>query len=141
MNAVDTNDVLNLLSVIHSRSLPTYLTYATPWADGREEIKEALDGIAADHLNTVDRLAELIIENGANVAPGEYPMAYTSLHDLDIAYILKLVIDGQKRIVGQIDGCIDKLATAPLAKELAEEALGEAKGHLQILEELASAEA
>ena len=139
MNSVETNEVLNILTVLHSRSLATYLMYAKPWYNGNDDAQETLELIAEQHRNTADRLATLILENGGDVASGEYPMQFTSLHDLGIDYLLKLIIRHQSELVGQIEHCVEQLSTAPMAKEIAEEILGEAKGHLEALEDLATA--
>lgn len=138
MNSADTNEVLNFLCVIHNRSLPSYLRYAVPWNAHQNNGKDSLDLIVADHDRTVDRVSEWIIENRGDVSPGEFPMTFTSLHDLSFDYLLDKMIGEQTKMISQIESCVARLMTAPMAKELAEEALGAAIGHLQTLEELAA---
>jgi len=139
MNPVDSNSVLNDLVVLHNRSLPVYLSYASPtWHRGDEHAREVLNGIAADHRDTADRLAAWINEHDGVVDTGEFPMYYTGYHDLSFDFLLRQLIQEQEEDVSQIAGCVDKLRLAPLAKALAEEALGAAKGHLQSLQELRS---
>ncbi len=79
MNSVSTNDVLNRIVVLHSRSLPVYLTYAPPWQMvGMAEAMTVIKQIAEDNQRTVDRLAAIILENGGTVDHGEFPMSFTS---------------------------------------------------------------
>lgn len=137
MNSVSTNDVLNRIVVLHSRSLPVYLTFAPPWQmAGLTEAMTIIKQVADDNQRTVDRLASIILENGGTVDHGEFPMSFTSLHDLSAAYVLKLAIERQTKVVSAIEKLSDMLAMAPFAQAAGREALGEAKGHLQNLEEL-----
>lgn len=134
-----TNEILNRLLVLHERSLPVYLSYAPPehlaWTP---HIGRVLGQVADDHKRTVDRLGTLILENHGQVDRGEFPMSFTSLHDLSADYLLKLTIERQKKTISAIGKLADMLATAPYAQAAAREALGEAKGHLENLEEAAA---
>jgi len=138
MNSVDTNEILNRLLVIHNRSLPMYLSYAVPWSGrGNEAAGEALSLVVADHKNMVDRLGEMILDNGSSVSSGEFPLRFTALHDLSFEYLLQKVVEHQKKAIEEIAECTDQLRLAPAAQAIAQESLGEAKGHLKSLEELA----
>jgi hypothetical protein len=138
MNSVDTNALLNRLLVVHNRSLPMYLGYAVPWGGrGNEAAGEALSLVVADHKKMVDRLGEMILDNGGSVSSGEFPLRFTALHDLSFEYLLEKLIEHQKIAVDEIAECTDQLRLAPSAQAIAQEALGEAKGHLASFEELA----
>lgn len=131
---------LNRLVAIHNRSLARYLASARPWTrPGDEAAMTVLRLMAADQLKTVDRLAGLILELGGRVQMGEFPMDFTSLHDLNVDYLLQRVVAGHKRDIAAIEECVDELRLAPLARALAEESLGAAKGHLDSLQELIAA--
>lgn len=136
MSSVETNAVLNRLSVIHSRSLPIYLSYAAPWAAESNGAADTLNAIVADQLRIADRIGEMILDSNGEVDPGAFPMRYTSLHDLSLNFLLNKLIEQQMRDILAIEQCSSQLATAPLAKAVAEEALGAAKGHLESLKEL-----
>ncbi len=139
MTSTDTNDILNRIQVLHARSLPMYLGYAKP--DRLWKCPKAaalLEQIVADHQRTVDRLATLILENHGVVDSGKFPMSFTGLHDLSVEYLLKQLIDRQKRFIAVIDKLAGMLTLAPYAQAAAREAVGEAKGHLENLEELAA---
>lgn len=137
MTEVDTIDVLNRMLVLHHRSLAMYLSYAEPaWAGGDEKAKQTLALIAADEQNMVDRIAEMIADEDRNVRYGAFPMEYTGYHDLAFDFLLGKLIENQQDKILQITEAVDQLSLAPMARMLAEEALGAAKGHLQSLQEL-----
>ena len=139
MTAVDTNDVLSRLLILHLRSLPMYLSYAAPWRlQAQPRVAAVLDQIVSDQKQTVDRLANLILDNNGVVEQGEFPMSFTGLHDLSADYLVSLCIDRQKKLIGVIERLADQLSLAPYAQAAAREALGEAKGHLENLQELTS---
>lgn len=134
-----TIDVLNRLSVAHSRSLSVYLSFAGPWVSASESReREVLLQVAADHKRMTDRLGSMILDLGGSVEPGKFPLKYTALHDLALDYLLGLVVENQRQLVQTAEACAAELTLAPMARALAEEALGEAKGHLESLEELAA---
>jgi hypothetical protein len=138
MNSAETTQVLNRLLILHDRSLPRYLGYASPLThEGGQAARETLDQIVADHQATVDRLGELILDSGGSVSYGEFPLRFASLHDLTFEYLLTRLSEHQRRLIAAISECVEQLRTAPSAQAVALEALGQAKAHLQSLEELA----
>ena len=139
MNAETTNEILNEVLRLHSRSLANYLGDASPWfRGGHDKATQTLAQIVDDQRETVERLGEMILANGGVVYSGEFPMTFTSLHDLSFDYLLGKLIEAQRQLVVRLEGCVDRLRLVPLAKATVEEALGMAKGHLQSLEELAA---
>jgi bacterioferritin (cytochrome b1) len=137
MTADSTISVLNRLLVIHYRSLARYLSYASPtWHRGDDRARAVLHSISNDHQATVERLGELIIELGGIPDYGSFPIAFTGYHDLSFDFLLKRLIEHQRRNLASVEQCVDRLALNPLAKAVAEEALGAAKGHLESLLEL-----
>jgi len=139
MSPPSTTDILNRLLVLHERSLPMYLSYAPP-ADftSNDKAKAVLAQIVEDQRRTVDRLATMVLDNGT-VDYGEFPLAFTALHDLSLAYLLKLMIDRQVKMVAVCDKLAGQLNLAPFAQAAAREVVGEAKGHLDNLQELQTA--
>lgn len=137
MSPPSTTDVLNRLLVLHERSLPMYLSYAPPdRLAANAQAKAVLGQIVEDQKRTIDRLATIVLDGGGLVDSGEFPMSFTSLHDLSLEYLLKLMIERQEKLVSACQNLANLLATAPYAQAAAREALGEAKGHLQNLQEL-----
>ena len=140
MISADANAILNRLLILHHRSLPMYLSYAAPWTQpGREAASQTLAWMVDAQKKMVDRLNEMILENGQVADFGRFPFAFTALHDLSFDYLLRKMIEQQAPTVAEIGVCVDALRLAPLAQALAQEALGEAKGHLDSLREAADA--
>jgi len=137
MSPPSTTDILNRLLVLHERSLPMYLSYAPP-ADftSNDKAKAVLAQIVEDQRRTVDRLATMVLDNGGTVDYGEFPMSFTSLHDLSLTYLLKLMIDRQGKMIAVTGNLAGQLNLAPFAQAAAREAVGEAKGHLDNLLDL-----
>ena len=139
MSSLDTNAVLNRLLVLHHRSLPVYLSQAMPWLHrNNAAAQETLQSIAADHRATVDRLGEMIVAEGGVPTYGEFPLRYTALHDLSLAYLVTRMIEYERQLIQRITECADLLRMNPTAQALALESLGAAKAHLQSLEEAVS---
>lgn len=137
MSLPSTTDVLNRLLVLHERSLPMYLSYAPPDRLAMHpHAKAVLDQIVEDQKRTIDRLATMVLDNNAIVDHGEFPMSFTSLHDLSLEYLLTLLVDRQTKLVAACENLANLLDSAPYAQAAAREALGEAKGHLENLKEL-----
>ena len=137
MSETTTNHLLNRLVAMHNCSLPAYLTYAAPaWHRGDEAAKDTLRSVAADQRDTSERLASMVTENDGVVDNGEFPIYYTGYHDLSFDFLLGEIIKEQKEDLVQIEAVVAQLGLVPLAKALAEETLGAAKGHLESLEEL-----
>ena len=140
-NIEHTLNVLNHLLAIHNRSLPVYLRSARPWSgrDG-EAAMEVLDAIAEADFAMVDRIGAIIIELDGVVRYGEFPHRFADWHDLSLDFIVAKVTELQKLDIQRIQKCVEWLEGSPRAKALAQEALGEAKAHLESLEELAAAQ-
>lgn len=137
MHAPSTVDILNRLYVLHGRSLPMYLSYAPPHElPTRPDAAAVLEQIVADQKRLADRLATLILDSSGTIDPGEFPMSFTGLHDLSVNYLLKMMVDRQKKHIDACEKLAAMLGMAPFAQAVAREAVGEAKGHLDNLLEL-----
>ena len=137
MSPPSTTDLLNRLLVLQVRSLPMYLSYAPPHElDRHAQAKAVLGQIVEDQRQTVDRLSSLILEHGGTIDNGEFPMSFTSLHDLSLPYLLKQLIERQERTIAFSESLADQLAKAPFAQAAAQETVGQAKGHLENLRDL-----
>ena len=131
------NDVLNRLLAIHNRSLPVYLSDAAPWThQGDEQAALAIQQITAAHRAMVDRIGDFLIERDGMAETGEFPPQYEGWHDLSLDFLLVRLVQAQEQNVTAIAQCVEQLTGDPMAKALAQEALGEAKGHLESLEEM-----
>ncbi len=131
---------LNRLFITIYRSLPMYLTYASPWTHhGDARIVEALRHIVADHRALCARIAEFLQDQQAPLTTGDYPMGFTDLHDLSLDYLVSRLVRCQQQDIATIARCVQELASVTAAHTLAEEALGAARAHLDSLQELAAA--
>ena len=137
MTSADPNAVLNRLLVILHRSFPMYLADAPPWMHpGDERANQVLQHIVADYRQYVGRIADLLLDRRRLEGFGEYPMVFTDTHDLSLDYLISELIFYQKQDIAAIQQCIAELSTDFAARSLAEEILGNARGHLQSLEEV-----
>ena len=140
MNAVDTNAILNSVIILHNRSLAVYLSDATPWmGKSGPEVAETLEAIAEDNRDIADKISRFVIENSGDVAAGEFPMTFTSLHDLSVDYLLTKLVQHQQEAVQFLQQAAARLELAPMAKALVDEALGAARAHYDSLKELTTA--
>ena len=141
-NVPTTNDLLNRVLVLHERSLPVYVSYALADAlDATPKFAAAIRQMVDDQRRTVDRIATLVLDNGGIVDRGEFPMNFTAYNDVSAAFLLKKIIERQEKTIAMLEKIGDMLATAPYAQAAVREALGEAKGHLENLQELAAEKA
>lgn len=139
MTSANPVDVLNRLIVLHNRSLAMYLRYASPtWLRGDEQARRVLQQVGDDHQQTVDRLGEMVVDLDGAVYFGGFSMTFTSYHDLSFAFLLLRLIEAQRNIIATIEECARQLEAFPMARALAEESLGAARAHLELLEELGS---
>jgi hypothetical protein len=131
------NSVLNRLLVIVYRSLPIYLADAVPWMhSGDEKAKHVLNHIVADYRMYAGRITELLLVRRQQFSFGDFPMVFTDTHDLSLDYLIDELIAYQKQDITAIEKCVSDLASDPAARALAEEVLGNARGHLASLQEL-----
>jgi hypothetical protein len=139
MNAPTTNDLLNRLLILHERSLPVYVSYAlADQLDATPKFARVVRQMVEDQRRTVDRIATLILDNSGIVDRGEFPMNFTAYNDVSPKFLLKKIIERQEKTIAAIEKIADAMTTAPYAQAAAREALGEAKGHLENLQELAA---
>ncbi len=138
-SAPTTNDLLNRVLILHERSLPVYESYAlADQLDATPKFAAVIRQMVDDQRRTVDRIATLILENGGLVDRGEFPMNFTAYNDVSAAFLLKKIIERQQQTIAMIEKIAEHLATAPYTQAAVREALGEAKGHLENLHELAA---
>ena len=133
--------LLNRLLAIVGRSFPQYLQYSRPHlTPGRSEVVETIQSIVEDQDVLADRITSMLFDAEAPVRSGEFPMEFTDMHDLDIDFLVNVAVAYQEQDVDQIGQIVESLEGVPAARSLAEEALGMAKGHLESLKELTTAE-
>ncbi len=137
MRRHDPQEVLVRLFQRLYRSLPIYLAEAVPWTHpGGEQAQRVLAGIVADARGYCQRIAERILQLRGRLDLGEFPMEFTDLNMLSLDYLLTELVRWQKADVREIEQLSAELAQGSEDRALAEEVLGNVRGHLQSLEEL-----
>jgi hypothetical protein len=137
MTAAVANAALNQLLVILYRSFPMYLADASPWTHtGDEQAKQVLEHIVTDERYYAGRITELLLDRRSLAGFGEYPMSFTDTHDLALDYLIVELIYYQKQDIAATERCVEALSRDPEGRAIAEEVLGNARGHLESLEEL-----
>lgn len=141
-NPTPPDDAVTALQRLHrllSRSLPRYLEDARPWLrGGQEEMAAAIGRLAADQADYAQRVADAIVARGDRPEPGAFPLRFAGLNDASIGHVLAEVIERQRRELVEIERSAARLRDEPELADLAEEILGNAQGHLEILENLAA---
>lgn len=133
----DLIEYLNRLLEIEYRSLAIYLGDASPWfSEADAKAVETLKNITADQQAMSRRIAELILDLGGRIEPGEYPTQFTDTHFLSFDYLLKELIYYQRQDIADIEQIVASLAGHREARELAEETLGAERAHFEALEAL-----
>ena len=137
MNQGNLIDALNRALATQHRSLPMFLDEIRPYThSGDEKAQQLLTQVVSDQKHYAKQIAELILELGGALGPGQYPMVYTDLHLLSLDYLLNEVADAQRRDIDILADCVARSHRDPRAQKLLEEVLGNARGHLESIEEV-----
>ncbi len=136
-------DALNRLLVLMHRSLARYVVDAAPWVPPNmpqaSQAQLLLANLVADQKMYAGKLADMVISDGGTLDFGEFPMQFTDINDLSLDFMLGEILNCQRQDVAAIEACARDLAADNSAKALADEILGNARGHLQSLKDLAGA--
>jgi hypothetical protein len=137
MNATESISVLNrLLGLLH-RSLPMYLADIKTLVHPKgERIRLALRHMVNDQRMYAQRVAAAIAQCGGQPNAGRFPTEFAAKNDLALDFLLREIIACHDRDVVAVARCVEQLEGDSTLHALAEEILGNAKGHLDILQEL-----
>ena len=137
MNASETIPVLNRLLGLLCRSLPAYLadvkTLGHPEGD---KVRTALNRLVTDQQMYARRVADAIAQRGGQPNLGRFPTEFMAKNDLSLDFLLQEIVASQDQDVVSIGQCVGRLEGDSALHALAEEILGNAKGHLDILLEM-----
>ena len=129
--------ILGRLFVRLYRSLPMYLAEAEPWTHpGDEQAERVFAAIVADARFFCQRIAQRILQLRGRLDLGEFPMEFTDLNLLSLDYLLTELVRWQKADILAMEKLSAELADGSEDRALADEVLGNWRGHLQSLEEL-----
>jgi hypothetical protein len=141
MNTSTSIQTLNELLRLLCRSLPAYLADAKPWAlSASQATGSAFDHLVSDQQRYARRVSDAITELGGRPDPGRFAMTLTAKNDLSWEFLQQEVIRQQEQDVLAIEQCAAQLEDNSMLHSLAEEILGNARGHLDILRETVSDE-
>ena len=141
MNSFQAIEVLNELLRVLCRSLPAYLADAKPWAQSEDRrLAAALDRLVVDQQHYARLVSDAITAEGGRPDPGQFPMRWTAKNDLSIEFLRQEVIGQLEQSIPVIEGCAAQLESVAAFHALAEEVLGNTRGHLDILREMRNEE-
>lgn len=137
MSTEHTNRILNRALTVHARSLPAYLHFAQPhMMRGDEKAKSTLAQIVGDQQAVVDRLGTMILDNGGTTKVAHFPISWTAYNDLGYDFLIGKMIENQVLDIVELEACAKELPSTSVGGALIEESLGQAKAHLELLQEL-----
>src|SRR5689334_1981256 len=103
MNRPAIHQALVRLLATQRHSLAMYLANTRPWAPpGSERALAAVRHIVEDQTKMSGRIADHMIDVYGQVDSGEFPMEFTSVHDLGIEYLIERLIAAERHDVGLI---------------------------------------
>ena len=141
MNSLQAIQALDELLRVLCRSLPAYLADARPWARSENQpLRSALDHLVADQQRYARLVSEAITEQGGRPDPGRFAMNFTAKNDLSLEFLRQEVIHRQEQDILVVERCAARLEDVSSLHSLAEEILGNARGHLDILREMTKLE-
>jgi hypothetical protein len=136
MDHTRTIDLLNRLFRVHYRSLPVYVQGTRPWTPPEQQkALELLAAVAADQKRTTGQIAEAIQQERGRLDPGQFPVAFTAIHDVSAQFLLQRAAELHRRDLKIIQECAAELAAVPSLRLLAEETLRQAQTHREMLGE------
>ena len=127
-------DLLNRLFQVYHRSMPVYVEGTRPWTPpGDRKALETLSAVAAEDRQTAQRIAEAIQQAGGRLDPGQFPTAFTDIHDLSAEFLCQRAAELLKRDLETTQSIAAELAGVPHLRQLADETLQQARRHLEML--------
>ena len=131
------SEQLNDLLINVGRSLLQYTSESWPWtAVGEEVTHETLDRLAAEQRDVVAALTNLLTDRGEVIDFGSYPTDYTSLHYVDVDYLLSQLVLNQQAIVDQCDSITRQSNDGDTDHSLLSDITLSERKHLEELESL-----
>lgn len=115
-------------------SFPKFMRFAPGWSSGRheDEAVRTLLSVAEGQDEFLARLADYCETREIDVVRGQYPIAYTELHDLSTAFLLRKASEFQRRDTRAVQAVLQSIANDE-DRAWGEEALGMCRAHEEIL--------
>jgi hypothetical protein len=135
------NGILNVLEGIvrrESRSLLQYVSESFPFTTSADKDAAAkLQQMEEEERSAAMALAGFLMRKGHRMSPylGPYPMSFTSINYVTLAYLVPLLIAYQKQDIADLERDLAKISDTEMAAEI-EKILEAKRRHLQVLMEL-----
>ena len=125
------NRVMNALRY----SLVSYLRFARPWVDAdAQSLKTTIKDIAKQHRKHVMRIGKLLLSRYGHVESRTFPIAFGSLNDLSIEFLLPLVIEDERQIIRLVETSADALQSDAEVFGLMVDVLATETRHIELLQ-------
>jgi hypothetical protein len=135
---IDPVETLNRVLQTLLRSLPAYLDTTGSWCRrDPDQLGSQLTAIAANQRILTRRIASAILNQNGKVSEGQFPAEFTFYNDLDTRFLLNKTIALFEKDIETLGHCETILQPYPDLQALASEALGNLRGHLDTLLNLA----
>ena len=103
---------------------------------GAAEFRPALAALVSEQKDVLSRAASIIEQREQPLPQGAFPIAFTAWHDVDLRYLVSLVVESLKRQASDF-GALAAQGGDAAATELAGRAQDIARRHADALEQLA----
>jgi hypothetical protein len=135
--AVKSLCALRRLYELQTFALPRFVLGASPFvAPGDEPLLNALRHVTIQQEHMASQLYHAILLLGGLLPKGNFPASYSSLHDLELRYLLTAVCGVQGEVVRWVDEQVHALRDDAPALRLALEFRRNETAHLHLFEEL-----
>lgn len=119
-------------------SLLQYVAENSPWTPYADEASvQKLQTIVARQNAQIQRLADFIVNRQGFLPGGSYPVEFTDLQYLSLAYLLKKLIPDQQRVLDVLEANRKQVETDPGARDMLTQLEVGVAENLQNLKELA----
>jgi hypothetical protein len=132
-----TDPLAHLVAVLDSSAIMYLADSGLTTYPGPDDVRLAIRDLAADHARVLARADEMLAEREVAVPRTRYPLAFTGWHDVDLGRLLPRVIEGLRQQIGELD-CVAATPDDATARDLAAEAAGATRRHLERLGDLAA---
>lgn len=137
-------DRIALLNQLFGRlctSLPVYVSQVRLWVGpGEDQAAAMLCRLAADDQRLAYRLAGAIRRAGGRPAPGTFPPAYTSLHDVSAGFVLRRALAARQSDLAAVRCLAAQMGDAADERPLVDEIMRTWEDHVEGMKTLFSSE-
>jgi hypothetical protein len=134
---VNSLSALGRLYEQQSFAMPRFVLGASPFVGpGDQPLLDVIRQVTVQHDHMASELADAILLRGGPLPKATYPTRYTSLHDLELRYLLNVILEEQRRIVRFVDELVHYLRDDEQAQRLARQVRRNETAHMRLFGEL-----